>query len=182
MYGYCEDCDETSPTAFDGRCVHNWAEAARTIRDPNDGEITMKVMMSKCVDAAVKLAIIDCCGSDQMDDLREQYPADSWEQTIEKLDVIKQSWLNDIYTVPDKYWARIDPGALAGNVSCRLLGYGGWTVGDVYGGNATIQEAVDATFARPDQDHIAEMAFDLGLTPTEDGMFKMPEESDDEQD
>ena len=172
---YCDDCDETSPTAFDGACVHWWAESARENKDPNDGQTTMRCMLSKCINEAVKLAIIDCVGSDQMDSYRRRYPKDTWEQTFARCDAERAEWLRDIYQVPEELWARIDPGALASNVSCRLIGYGGWTVGGVYGGNGTIQQIADATFARPDQDHIAEMAFDLGLKPTEDGFFEMPD-------
>lgn len=166
---YCSDCTEQSPTAFDGACVHHWAESARTIRDPNDGQTTMRCILSKCIQEAVKLAIIDCVGGDQMNAYRDQYPNDTWEQTFARCDEERAEWLRDIYAVPDTLWALIDAGALASNVACRLIGYGGWTVGGIYGGNGTIQQIVDATFARPDQDHIAEIAFDMGLQPSDNG-------------
>lgn len=58
-----------------------------------------------------------------------------------------------------------DPGALAQNVACRLLGTGGWEVGGVYAGNASPREIFEITFARPDRSETAEIAHDMGLGP-----------------
>ena len=74
----------------------------------------------------------------------------------------------DEYAGPQ--YVDFDPGALARNVACRLLGTGGWTVNGVYSGNATDQQILDATIIRPNRDRISELAMDLGLTepPEED--------------
>jgi hypothetical protein len=69
--------------------------------------------------------------------------------------------------------------ALAQNVALRLLGKGGWALptpnGPIYTGNATTREVFDATFERPDRDYIAELAFDLGLQPTDDDTDGSPD-------
>jgi hypothetical protein len=53
-------------------------------------------------------------------------------------------------------------------VACRLLGTGGWSVNGVYSANATARETLQATFARPDQSHADELAFDLKRAFEED--------------
>jgi hypothetical protein len=84
----------------------------------------------------------------------------------ELTDQQRTAMLADEYSGPQ--YVDFDPGALARNVACRLLGYGGWMVGDVYAGNATDRDIFDATFARPDRDRIDELAFDMGLTQPPD--------------
>lgn len=72
----------------------------------------------------------------------------------------------DEYAGPQ--YVDLDPGALARNVACRLLGYGGWNVGGIYSGNATDRDIFDASIIRPDRDRISELAMDMGLSAPEE--------------
>ncbi len=126
-----------------------------------DNRVTMKPLLGKMVQEAVKLALIDAT----MPPKGSKTHGDEWGHWT---DAEKAEFTHDIYAIPAQSLAEMDPGALAQNVAVRLLGPGGWFVAGVYSGNATTQEVVDATFARPNQSEIDELAFDLGLTdPTE---------------
>jgi len=98
----------------------------------------------------------------------------------------RKAWEFDIYAIPDEALTRMDLGALARNVACRLLGTGGWELptphGPMYAGNATTTEVFEASFERPDRDHVAEIAFDMGLKQRKDGMFEMPDAPPEEED
>jgi hypothetical protein len=72
----------------------------------------------------------------------------------------------DEYAGPQ--YVDFDPGALAQNVCCRLLGTGGWNVGGIYAGNATDRDVFDASIIRPDRSRIDELAMDMGLRPEDD--------------
>lgn len=126
---------------------------------PMDPERSMKPLMAKLVEEAVHLALIDVCLADAMDEIIERDGIDAWLNGAS--DAVKTEWARDIHAIPSKFIARIDPLALAQCVSVRLLGSGGWMVGGVYGGNATARELLDATFERPDQSHVDEIAFDV---------------------
>jgi hypothetical protein len=147
------------------------------MKPPEFVEVALKPMLAECVQEAVKLALIDSCWP--VDEATGEDRAESW--TPEERAAMRR----DIHTMPSSAMSRIDPQALARNVAVRLLGTGGWFLpsprgGDpIYTGNATSREVFEASFERPDRDQIAEMGFDLGLRPTEDGMFEMPESDDD---
>jgi hypothetical protein len=68
----------------------------------------------------------------------------------------------DAHAWPTNY-VDFDPGALARNVSNRLLGSGGWEVGGHYCGNATAREITNASIADLDRDEVAELLSDLGI-------------------
>jgi hypothetical protein len=123
-----------------------------------DPERSMKPMLGKLVEEAVHLALIDCCLGDAMNEVIERDGVDAW---LAASDAVKTEWAYDIFAIPSKYIARMDPLALAQNVAVRLLGPGGWMVGGVYAGNATSREILDATFERPDRSHVSEIAFDV---------------------
>lgn len=131
--------------------------------EPTD--VTMKPLLGKLVQEAVKLALID---STMPPKGSKTYGNEYGHWT----DAEKAEFTHNIYALPSQSLAEMDPGALAQNVGCRLLGYGGWSVSGVYGGNATTQELVDATFARPNQSEVAELAFDFQR------MFDPPEDAD----
>lgn len=148
---------------------------------------SMRCLLAIAVTEAVKLALIDSaapriicpdCDGSAIDTSDKGYEGkcstclgssvtgiilDLWT------DEQKLEMRHDIYKMPSEAMAEIDPGALAQNVCCRLLGRGGWVVGGVYGGNATDREVFEATIERPDYSAIDELAFDLGLPPAEDG-------------
>lgn len=134
--------------------------------DPASGEVSMKPLLGMAVKEAVKLALIDCVLADAVDTaVGRDATVEHWGETAERL---RAEWAHDVYSMPADLLAKMDPVALGQNVACRLFGTGGWMVNGVYSGNATVQQVVDASFARPDQDHMAELAFDLGLTPADD--------------
>ena len=85
----------------------------------------MKPLLGLAIQEAVHLAIIDCCDPDRTP-----------EQQME--------WEYDIYAIPSEQLAQMDPIALAQNVACRLMGPGGWRIGDMYTGNATPRRPPDA--------------------------------------
>lgn len=114
--------------------------------EPELHETNMKPLLGLAVQEAVKLALVD---------------------TAAKTDEQRFEWTWDIYAMPDDALVGIDPGALAQNVACRLLGSGGWFSGTTYAGNATPTEVLHSCIQRPDQDPIDEIAFDLGLKPIE---------------
>lgn len=148
---------------------------------------SMRCLLAVAVTEAVKLALVDSaaprvtcatCDGSAIDTSDAGYEGkcstclgssvpgtvlDFWtdEQKVEMR--------HDIYKMPSAAMAEIDPGALAQNVCCRLLGRGGWVVGGIYGGNATDREVFEATIERPDYSAIDELAFDLGLTPADPG-------------
>lgn len=135
---------------------------------------SMKPMLARCIHEAVHLALIDSVGP-EADPKAESFERRCGVWTPEERAAMEA----DIYAIPSEAIARMSPMALAQNVAVRLLGAGGWELptpnGPMYTGNATTAEVFEATFDRPDRDHIAEVAFDLGLKPTDDGMFEMPE-------
>jgi hypothetical protein len=134
---------------------------------PEFVEVALKPMLAECVKEAVKLALIDSCWP--VDEATGEDRAESW--TPEERSAMRR----DIHTLPSSALSGMDPQALAQNVAVRLFGTGGWFLpnprgGDpIYTGNATARDVFEASFERPDQDHVAEMGFDLGLRPTGDG-------------
>lgn len=106
-------------------------------------ELHMRPLLAAAIEQAVFLALIDSCAADATDEERA-------------------AWAWDIYTMPDKLFAKMDPGALAKNVACRLIGKGNWTVGGCYSGNATPREALEACIIRPDQDPLGDIKMWLG--------------------
>jgi hypothetical protein len=134
-------------------------------------------MLAACIQEAVHLALIDSVGP-EADPKAESLERRAGVWTPEERAAMEA----DIYAIPPEAIARMSPMALAQNVACRLLGTGGWELptpnGPMYTGNATTSEVFEASFDRPDRDHVAELAFDLGLKPSDDGMFKMPDPDD----
>ena len=59
----------------------------------------------------------------------------------------------------------MDIDALAQSLSCRLLGYGGWMVGDMYIGNSSPQQILHACIPRPERNPLEDVVTDLGLEP-----------------
>ena len=120
----------------------------------------MKPLLSVALKEALHLALIDSIGSEDTKTRRE--------------------WETDIDAIPDDALARVDLTALGQNLACRFLGSGGWELphGEerAYTGNLTATEIWELSIDRPDRDQIAETAFDLGLEPTDDGMFKLPDD------
>lgn len=104
----------------------------------------MRPLLAVAIKEAVKLALIDSCAVDATEEQRAE-------------------WAYDIYKMPNELYKEMDPGALAQNVACRLIGTGNWTVGKCYTGNATSREAVEACIVRPDQDPSADVVMKLGL-------------------
>jgi hypothetical protein len=132
-------------------------EELKQVEEP---ERTMKPMLAACIEQAVHLALIDSASPKANPDgetLEER--AGMWT------DDQRAAMELDIYAIPDEAMSNMDPRALAGNISCRLLGSGGWMLptpnGPMYTGNATTSEIFEATFDRPDRDHVAEVAFDI---------------------
>jgi hypothetical protein len=123
-----------------------------------DRRTTMKPMLSVLIHEAVKLALIDSV----LPDVDEKHPLGLWT------DEERERFCRDVYAIPSAAIARMDPVALAQNVTVRLLGSGGFSVNGVYAGNATPRAVFEASLERPDQDAIAEIVFDMGLTPMDD--------------
>jgi hypothetical protein len=119
---------------------------------------SMRCLLALAVQEAVKLALIDSVGPPTDD----EHPYGLWT------DEERAAMRRDIHAIPSEAIAQMDPMALAQNVACRLLGYGGWTVGGLYSPNATPRDVFEATLERPDQSVIDEIAFDLGLTPADE--------------
>lgn len=84
---------------------------------------SMKPLLGKVIDEAVRMAVADC--------------------------------------IPPEARAMFDEDALGQEIALRLLGPGGWMVGDCYAGNATAREVFDQSFDRPDRSIVSEVAFDL---------------------
>lgn len=126
-----------------------------------DEDRSMKPLLGKLIQEAVHLALIDCCLADAQD--RALRAGGTWTlvEHQEVTERIRAQWADDVYAIPSECMAGIDPGALAQNVAVRLLGPGGWTIGDTYAGNATARELFNATFERPDRSHVSETAFDI---------------------
>lgn len=129
------------------------------------GNRTMKPLLGMAIQEAVVLALIDSV----------HIPEDKSEPDVikhmHKQDDLRRQWASDIYSMPDELLSTIDPIALAQNVARRLLGTGGWVVGDVYSGNASPREVVEATFTRPDKDPLGDIKFamlDIGLRLVDD--------------
>jgi len=123
-------------------------------------ERTMKPMFAALVKEAVKLALIDCVVHEAARAEWEEAggPFSVYEAAYDRM---RTEWEHDVYAIPDRLFAGMDPMALAQNVCVRLLGPGGWVVGNTYAGNATAREMFDETFSRPDQSHVDEVAFDV---------------------
>ena len=107
---------------------------------------SMKCLLAVAVNEAVHLALVDSV-----------MPPDDRLPTPDE----RESMLNDVHAIPREWLAMMSPEALAQNVCCRLLGYGGWEVGGIYAGNATPRQVFEASIGRPDRDKLAEFAFDL---------------------
>lgn len=129
-----------------------------------EAERTMKPMLGACIEQAVHLALIDSATPPQKLDgeaLEERAGLWSNEQ--------RAAMEADIYAIPSEALAGMDPRALAQNICNRLLGPGGWTLptpdGPLYTGTATTREVFEASFDRPDRDHVAEVAMDLMPDP-----------------
>lgn len=106
--------------------------------------LSMKPLLGLAVQEAVKLAIIDSVIIPDEDG--DRYPSDQE----------REQWKMDIYSMPRGCLETMDPGALAQNVSVRLLGGGGWFANGVYTGNASPREIMEACIQRPDEDPNAE--------------------------
>ena len=105
----------------------------------------MKPLLGVAVQEAVRLAIVDCLDPDTVtDEDRERYR-------------------RDVHAIPVELWVRIDPTALGQNVACRLLGTGGWVIGDFYSGNATPAEVLGACVAEPHADPLAGIKTEFGI-------------------
>lgn len=117
-----------------------------------DPERSMKALLSVAVKEAVHLALIDAAVPVERD---EDGQARLWT------DEERQRFREDIFAIPGEALANMDPLALAQCVAVRLLGPGGWMIGDVYAGNATARDVLEASVERPDQSHVDEFAFDL---------------------
>lgn len=115
----------------------------------------MKPLLSVAIMEAVKLAIIDSIAPAEIDG-----DVDAW---MAESDARRDRLAFDIYQITGEELASIDPGALAQNVACRLLGTGGWCVNGVYAGNATPREILDACVHRPDQDPLGDIKHSMGL-------------------
>lgn len=137
------------------------------IQDPKDPYLvearhSMRCLLSVAVQEAVTLALIDTAR-----------PRDANGQDRFWTDDEKLAMRRNIYAMPDEALGNMDPGALARNVACRLLGTGGWIVGGVYAGNATPREVFEATIERPDRSFVDELAFDTLAA------FQAPDDEDD---
>jgi hypothetical protein len=148
-------------------------------KHPIDPERSMKPLLGKLVQEAVHLALIDCCLADEMDGIIEREGVDAW---LARGDQVKTEWARDIHAIPSAHLARMDPLALAQCVAVRLLGSGGWMVGGVYAGNATARELLDATFERPDQSHVDELAFDVLRAMEDAHEIRFTDEREDDED
>lgn len=123
-----------------------------------DDRHSMRCMLAACVQQAVHLALIDSVSP----------PEGCGDEFGCWTDEEKARMQADIFAIPEGALEGMDPMALAQNVACRLLGYGGWSVGGVYSGNGSARDVFDATFTRPDHRHIDDVAFDLGLKPEDE--------------
>lgn len=112
----------------------------------------MKALLGVAVQEAVHLALIDA-----------SIPAERDESGQTRLwtDEERQRFREDIFAIPGDALARMDPMALCQCVAVRLLGPGGWLIGDTYAGNATARDVLEASVERPDRSHVDEMTFDL---------------------
>lgn len=123
-----------------------------------DDKVSMKPMLGKLVEEAVKLALIDSVLADAVDQLVSDGEMERWVATSDRL---RAEWTEDIDSMPGELLAKMSPLALAQNVGCRLFGTGGWSVSGTYAPNASAREVLEATFARPDQRHVDETMFDI---------------------
>jgi hypothetical protein len=109
---------------------------------------SMRALLMVAIKEAVKLALIDSIV------LREPDPETGQSRGLSDEERRACNW--DVYQLPEGDWT-FDPGALAQNVACRLLGKGDWTARGVYAGNATPQEILDATIERPRRDPLGDI-------------------------
>src|SRR5688572_826888 len=114
-------------------------------------EVSLKPLLAVAVQEAVKLALIDSAIPP-----RKAPDGQYGFWTDEEIEEFKRN----IYAIPSESIAAMDPGALARNVAVRLLGSGGWHLPAGYTGNMTPREVFEGSIQRPDQDVIAEAAFD----------------------
>lgn len=133
---------------------------ARTI-DIDTGMVrdrSMKPLLAVAVEEAVRLAFVDSCLACEMDTVIAAEGVDAW---MERADEVRARWSRDPDSIPDEYVADMSRGAFAQNLCCRLLGTGGWQIGDMYTGNATPQEIFDASIDRTHQDPTADVRASL---------------------
>jgi len=119
-----------------------------------DPQRSMKPLLALAIREALHLALIDSATPPRSDH------ADIGDWTPEQVAAMR----SDIHAIPLDF----DPEALAQNLACRLLGTGGWSLGDLYSPNATPQEVFDHSIDRPHRDAITEMVIDLGLRPEDE--------------
>jgi hypothetical protein len=146
-----------------------WEEARESYRDTLGDEFVEKV--DGCYELNANGVISDVTQTwhgeklltlDASDLIRFRAPVDQvFIVRRELTDLERAKMQADEYAGPQ--YVDFDPGALAQNVACRLLGTGGWNVGGIYAGNATDRDVFDASIIRPDRDRISELAMDLGL-------------------
>jgi hypothetical protein len=113
---------------------------------------TVKPLLAVAVEEAVKLAFADSCLACEMDKVIAAEGVDAW---MDRADDVRTDWSNNPSMIPDEYVAGMDRAAFAQNLCCRLLGTGGWQIGDLYTGNATPQEVFDASIGRAHEDPTA---------------------------
>ncbi len=126
--------------------------------DEEDRGFTGKPLLGKLIEQAVYWALVDCLPPP--DDVTIYTDAAKWAAYQKQ----KEAWVRDPYSMPA---SSFDPGALAQNVACRLLGKGGWSVNGCYSGNGSAQQVFDATFpnatANPVLDFLDELEEATGL-------------------
>lgn len=130
-----------------------------------DPERSMKPLLADAVAESVKLALIDsaCIPLEPEDERPDNYVSIGDAERC-PTPAEREAWDADPSTIPPIVLAGISPRVLARNVAVRLLGTGGWQIGEMYTGNASAREVFDASIARPDRAVVDEIAFDLGLT------------------
>lgn len=114
-------------------------------------DVTMKPLLGILVQEAVTLALIDSIVP----------PVDDAHPYGLLTDDERLAFRRNVHSIPSEWIAAMDPMALAQNVACRLLGTGGWSIGDLYAPNATPREVLEATLERPDRSYVDEIAFDV---------------------
>jgi hypothetical protein len=130
------------------------AHTAEDCREWARGSASMKPLLAVALKQALHWALIDSAAVHDPDN------ADCTDGTRLPTPEEREAWGWDLYAIP---LSHIDPGALAQNLAVRLLGSGGWFLGGEYTGNMSPREVFEASVDRPDQDEVAETAFDLGL-------------------
>lgn len=124
--------------------------------------VALKPLLMVAVREAVKLALIDSVHPPGRDaEGRGLVPTPDE----------KREWLLDPGKIPESYMATLDPDVLARNVGLRLLGTGGWIIGDTYTAHSSPAEVLDLCVQRPHQDPAGEMhvvLLDMGLRPSDE--------------